>query len=57
LPSTRSPVRPRSRGAEVAGRPDRLRAIDEVLADLWALRRVIVRQVQVEGDDYAPSSG
>jgi len=41
--------------AEVAGQPDRLRAIDEVLADLWALRRVIVQQVQVEGDDHAPS--
>jgi hypothetical protein len=39
--------------AEAASRPDRLRAIDEVLLDLWALRRVIVQQVQVEGDDHA----
>jgi len=41
--------------AEVAGRPDRLRAIDEVLADLWALRRLVVQEVQVGCDDQAPS--
>jgi hypothetical protein len=41
--------------AEVAGRPDRLRAIDEVLADLWALRRIVVQEVQVGGDEQAPS--
>jgi hypothetical protein len=41
--------------AEVVGRPDRLRAIDEVLADLWALRRLLVQQVQLGVDEQQPS--
>ena len=41
--------------AEVAGRPARLRAIDEVLADLWALRRLLVQQVQIGVDEQQPS--
>jgi hypothetical protein len=41
--------------AEVASQPARLRAIDDVLADLWALRRLVVQEVQVGGDERAQS--
>jgi hypothetical protein len=41
--------------AEVAGRPARLRAIDEVLADLWAVRRVLLQEAQIGGDEQQPS--
>jgi hypothetical protein len=41
--------------AEAASRPARLRAIDEVLADLWALRRLLVQQVQIGMDEQQPS--
>jgi hypothetical protein len=40
--------------AEVAGRPARLRDVGEVLADMWALRRLLVQQVQVGLDDRQP---
>lgn len=42
--------------AEVAGRPARLRDLDEVLADLWALRRLLVQQVQVGLGDRQPAA-
>ena len=34
---------------------DRLRAIDEVLADLWALHRLLVQQVEIGVDEQHPS--
>jgi hypothetical protein len=32
-------------------RPDRLRSLDALLADLWALRRVCLQRVQLPSDD------
>src|SRR5262249_49283916 len=42
--------------AEVAGRPDRLRAIDEVLADLWAIRRLLVQEMRAWSMNTRPRS-